>query len=394
MTTTKRHHERRRLALAWVAGWLALGILEVSQNLMQARAVGVKPDLRGAVGIPGIEMLFWALMTPAVLWIHARAPLRRGRLAASVAKHLVACVALSVLQSLISGPFIIALGLFKTWRWSYAHLLSGMVTGKLVQNVLTYAAIVAVAHGYRLWDRVRAHELDATRLEARLAEARLDVLRMQLQPHFLFNTLNAVSSLMRHDVAAADRVLTRLSDLLRLAMDHNDARDVSLRDEIEFLSGYLEIQKIRFGDRFRFVVTIDPAALDLRIPPLLLQPLVENAIRHGLKNRVKGGVVEVEARLDRGRLIVEVRDNGVGLAAAAESRATPWASATANGSEATAAFPGRPAGRGLANTRARLAYFYGPAHRFETSSPPAGGTVFRIEAPVQPADGSAAEAKA
>ena len=191
---------------------------------------------------------------------------------------------------------------------------------------------------------------------------------------------------MRHDVALADRVLTRLSDLLRLAMEQNDARDVPLRDEVAFLRAYLDIQSIRFGDRFRFAVTIAPAALELRIPPLLLQPLVENSIRHGLKNRVMGGVVEIDAWLESGRLIVEVRDNGVGV---------PDAGAVANGSVHPAAAlaraaVGAPAGRGLANTRARLAYFFGPGHRLDLSSPPAGGTVVRIEAPLPAAAGSGA----
>jgi LytS/YehU family sensor histidine kinase len=199
----------------------------------------------------------------------------------------------------------------------------------------------------------RSKQLRASKLEARLAEAQLDVLRMQLHPHFLFNTLNTVSALMHRDVQAADRILALLGDLLRDSFEKIADQEVSLKQELGFLEKYLEIEKTRFRDRLSVETDVDPETLDAEVPNLMLQPLVENAIRHGIARRREAGHIRLAAWRDGDRLELRVRDNGPGLCSEGEQT-------------------GR-SGVGLANTQARLRQLYGVAHRFELLAPESGG---------------------
>src|SRR5262249_32977164 len=155
--------------------------------------------------------------------------------------------------------------------------------------------------------------LKASQLEARLAQAQLQALKSQLHPHFFFNTLHAISSLMRKDIEAADRMLTRLSDLLRLTLENVGAQETTLRQELDFLEGYLEIEQTRCRDRLQVKIEIEPETLDARVPNLILQPLVENAVRHGVAPRAAPGRIEISARRVGGKLEMQVRDNGAGL---------------------------------------------------------------------------------
>ncbi|HEV2129507.1 MAG TPA: histidine kinase, partial [Longimicrobiaceae bacterium] len=200
--------------------------------------------------------------------------------------------------------------------------------------------------------------------EGQLTRAQLDVLKMQLHPHFLFNTLNAISALMHRDVPAADRMLARLGDLLRLSLEKAGTQEVTLRDELEFLEPYLEIEQTRFGDRLKVEWTIDSEALDAMVPHLILQPLVENSIRHGIAPRAAPGRIEISAQRSNGSLQLEVRDNGRGLNQGDQMRST---------------------GVGLSNTRARLAQLYDGSHSFEVGGAPEGGVVVAMEIPFRPA---------
>ena len=211
-------------------------------------------------------------------------------------------------------------------------------------------------------------ELEAAQLETQLARAQLDALRTQLHPHFLFNTLNTISVLMREDVATANRMLLRLSELLRLALKNAGTHEVSLRQEMEFLRSYLEIERTRFQHRLKVQTEIDPEALDALVPNLILQPLVENAIRHGVAPRPTQSTIEIRALRRNGRVELRVRDDGPGID---EMR-----------KEAAAG------GIGLSNTRARLDKLYGAAHSFQLSPADGGGTQVTITIPFHPADGS------
>jgi LytS/YehU family sensor histidine kinase len=222
-----------------------------------------------------------------------------------------------------------------------------------------------VRHAIEYYRRYQNRELKASQLEARLAQAQLEVLKMQLQPHFLFNTLHAISALMYRDVESADRMITRLSDFLRLAIESSGVQEVPLKREMEFLDKYLEIEQVRFGERLDVRRWIDAAALDLLVPNLVLQPLVENAVRHGIAPRAEGGRIEVIARVAAGLLTVEVLDDGPGPSGEISE------------------------GVGLSNTRARLEQLYGAAARLELGAGPHGGFLARLTIPALAEDGHA-----
>ncbi|MCA1557757.1 MAG: histidine kinase, partial [Acidobacteria bacterium] len=227
--------------------------------------------------------------------------------------------------------------------------------------LLIYWVILGIDHALRYYTKYRERELQASQLEARLAQAQLQVLKMQLHPHFLFNTLHAISTLMHRDVEAADRMIARLSDLLRLALDNEGVQEVTLKQELELLERYLEIEQTRFRDRLTVEMRIEPEVLDARVPNLILQPLVENAIQHGITPRRGQGRIEIGARRTNGTLDIYVRDDGRGLAGATDETVKE--------------------GVGLSNTRARLLQLYGGHARFELRCPPEGGTLASLAIP-------------
>jgi two-component system, LytTR family, sensor kinase len=294
----------------------------------------------------------WALFTAPVCAFAAwafriRHPWMR------VAAHLPVAVLMAVGCAGFEGGLKTVLGL---WRTPHT-VLSGVADGIGIWwtfNVLVYAMVAGLYYAWR-----------AARLETQLVQARLDALVGQLQPHFLFNTLHTISAFVLEDPKQANRMIARLSELLRQSFNRERGPLVTLEEELELLDHYVAIQEARFGERLRVTFRVDPGAASAVIPTLLLQPLVENAIRHGAVQT--GGVAEVEisATRDGGRLHLEVRDNGPGF--------------ESNG--------GNGAGRGLgiANTRERLNELYGPAHRFElkngAGASPARGAVATIDIP-------------
>ncbi len=219
-------------------------------------------------------------------------------------------------------------------------------------------ALVWVAGYYRQLGERERHTLE---LEARLSQANLQALKSQIQPHFLFNTLNAIASLVRRQPEAAENMIVTLSDFLRHNLDASREHEVTLRREIETLHLYLEIQQMRFGERLRVLHEIAPAAYEAIVPALLLQPLVENAVRHGIEPRASGGTITLRAQRDGRTLKLEVADDGVGF----------------KGECATAPREGI----GLSNTRARLSALYGDDHQFEISPNRDGGIAVRVEIP-------------
>ena len=213
--------------------------------------------------------------------------------------------------------------------------------------LMTYSAIIGLSYALDYRRESQARAIKEATLETRLVEARLKTLQAELHPHFLFNTLHAISTLVHTSPDAADRMISRLSDLLRLTFDGTGAPAVSLQEELEFLQKYLEIEQIRFQDRLSVLYDVDSETLDAEVPRLILQPLVENAIKHGVSPRSGRGLIQISSRLRDNALWIEVRDNGVGLDVHARSRLHT--------------------GVGLSNTRARLECLYGTAHRLEFS---------------------------
>jgi len=213
----------------------------------------------------------------------------------------------------------------------------------------------------------------ASRLEAQLAQSELETLKTRLHPHFFFNTLNTVSSLMQRDVDGASRVVSRLGELLRISLRHSERQETTLREELAFLGHYLAIQRIRFADRLTVAVDAPEATLDALVPSLLLQPLVENAIRYAIEPRSTPGQVEIVARIEGERLVIEVGDDGPGMQ---PSALAAFREGATNGAP-------NGFGIGLGNTRARLDQLYGGRHRFELMAAEPAGLRLRIELPLR-----------
>lgn len=241
-------------------------------------------------------------------------------------------------------------------------LVGGPVSVRARLHFPLYWVLVSVAHALLFHRRAQERERRALELAASLAEARLQALRMQLQPHFLFNTLHAISTLVHENPAAADDMIASLSDFLRLTLEHGDQPEQSLRDELAFIDSYLAIERVRFGDRLHVHRDIAPDTLDVGVPTLVLQPLVENAVRHGLEPRHAAGVLTLAARRQGPHLVLTVADNGVGLPAPHPARE----------------------GVGLSNTRARLRELYGPEATLALHAAEGGGTTVEVRLPARP----------
>lgn len=309
----------------------------------------------------------WALLAPVVLYLARRFPFERGTWLRSLPVHLVAVLVVTFLHVMLSQwvsaqvtsyPWVSPTGKTPVTWWMRVwrnYLMS------FDWEMMTYWAIIGF-HSAAVYHRqAQDRTVRTAQLETRLAEAQLQALQRQLHPHFLFNTLNAISALMHRDVEAADLMLARLSDLLRMALDQPGVQEVPLKDELDFLEKYLEIEQARFGERLAVRFDIDPETLDAQVPNLLLQPLVENSIRHAVAVRVEPGLIEVRARRAGDQLQLQVRDNGPGL---------PKGRLHAAGT-----------GVGLANTRSRLEHLYGASQRLQFAEPPEGGLAVIVTIP-------------
>jgi sensor histidine kinase YesM len=327
--------------------------------------------------------LLWAALSPLAFKITRRYRIERGRWSGSLAVHLCACVLLSFIHRaayLLIG-WMLNVVAYRTIP-TLPDLFNFLFFFNMPTALMSYGTILLVSHVLDYYRRYQREELKASRLKAELAEAQLQVaqaqlqaLKMQLHPHFLFNTLNSVSALLDEDVEAADEMLARLGDLLRLTLANSGAQEVTLQEELEFLRCYLEIERVRFQDRLAVSMEIDPLTLDALVPNLILQPIVENAIRHGIALRIAPGRIEICAARRGDRLQLRVRDNGPGIQSKAD------------------AITARE-GVGLSNTRARLRQLYGPDHAFELSDAAGGGLQLTIEIPFQVDAAAATEQKA
>jgi signal transduction histidine kinase len=323
-----------------------------------------------------LNLALWyvpAALTGPIFRVAARFRLDSDRWLRAITAHSVAALAFSVLHSAIMIGLRAALWpeLRKLPASEWATFAQSHYLRNLDWTLMTYAAVVGLSYAIGYYRESQARALTAARLETRLVEARLKTLEAELHPHFLFNTLHAISTLVHTDPEAADRMISRLSDLLRLTFDRSGAPGVSLKEELEFLQKYLEIEQIRFQDRLTVKFDIDPDALDAEVPRMILQPLVENAIKHGIGPKAGRGLVQVSARRRPGEIWIEVRDNGVGLSLSARARLTN--------------------GVGLSNTRARLQYLYGDGHRIDFAEGD-GGLAVRLLIPMQRGASATADA--
>jgi len=317
------------------------------------------------------------VMIPPVLWMIRRLPIRRRTWPlALLALLLAGVVAMVAKESVFLGLDRLAgeaLGAAysATARW-YAYEITPLppfwkqlelnVTGKAYGWVLEFLLVLGLGYAWTHYQLSRDRERQAVRLEASLSEARLQALKMQLQPHFLYNTLNSISELMHHDIDGADRMITRLSDMLRLVLEGGADPLVPLQKEIELLAAYLDIQKIRLQDKLRLTLEVDPAARTVLVPHMILQPLVENAIRHGIARRLDPGLLSVRVWCADGSLQVEILNDGPGQAAP----------------------PAGPMGIGLSNTRSRLEQLYPDRFVFRSAPEADGRWLTRLALPLSP----------
>ena len=318
--------------------WTLLGLSFASQFYISSAKAGLEVTWTQAVNYALADWYVFALLSIPVIQLARRFRFEGSNRMRSLAAHAVASVFFSfaymVLRALVG-------------QWQSQAAFNDVFKPLLVKtwhfNLLIYWVIVTVSHAFDYYRKYREREFRASELEKRLVQAKLQALQMQLNPHFLFNTLHSISSLMHKDVEAADRMIARLSDLLRAALEGAETQEVTLRQELELLQLYLSIEQIRFGNRLTVKMNIAPDTLEAQVPNLILQPLVENAIRHGIEPRARPGCIELLAHRQDGTLALVVSDDGGGL-----------------GENGTI-----KEGVGLSNTRARLRELYGATHRFE-----------------------------
>jgi signal transduction histidine kinase len=349
----------------WIFG--AATLLGLSSTLQAYRlsTLMLKPTDVAITDLLALNLAYWyvpAALTRPIFRLAHRLRLTEPHWSLAVGVHALAAVGYSIVHVAcmlgVRGMLWPAAG--KPVDYAWTSFVQRLYLNNFDWALMTYSTIVGVSYAVAYYREAQDRTLRAAQLETRLMETRLRTLEAELHPHFLFNTLHAISTLIHSKPDAADRMISRLSDLLRLTFDRSGAPRITLQEEVEFLQKYLDIEQTRFQDRLEVEYQIDPDTLDAEVPRLILQPLVENAIKHGLSPKPGRGLIRITAVRRDDRLALEVRDNGVGLSARARTRLHD--------------------GVGLSNTRDRLACLYGSAHRLDFSGE-AEGLAVQLEIP-------------
>jgi two-component system LytT family sensor kinase len=351
-----------------LAFWSLIGILTSANYLIEPRAHGPWQPLVpfAATMVTCANSFMWCAVTPAIIWVASRLPLERTRWPARlmlVVVGLVLAIAIDLATSFVRTHLFYPATPISPDMAAIARLRRLW----FVNDFIVFVAVLAAgfARNYFWRYQVRREEsvrlqAQAAQLQAQLADARLSALRMQLNPHFLFNTLHAVSALVERDPRGVRRMIARLSELLRTSLDEADEPEVPLQREFTFTERYLDVIQIRFQGHLQVDMYADENVRDALVPNLILQPLVENAIKHGISKLSDGGYVEVTAKREGERVIIRVRDNG------------PEVSLDA---------PPSPNSLGLRNTRARLAALYGPIQSLTLMHADGGGLIAEVSLP-------------
>jgi two-component sensor histidine kinase len=344
---------------AFVALWSVVGLVFATEEYIAAHAFGGSVTWRRTVVYALPAWYLWAAITPLILHLARRYPIRRGGAAYALVMHLTASALLSLAHTAATIAVLKWLEPALLNGASYQQALRHRIQFASQLDIVTYWVVIGIAHAVAFYRRQTERELHSARLSASLAEARLQVLRMELNPHFLFNTLNAISGFVYTDPRAADRMIARLGELLRLSLATRN--QVTLAEELRLLQCYIDIERVRFGDRLRVTTDADDESLSAIVPSLILQPLVENAILHGLQPAGEQGCVNISARVDGDTLDIAVEDDGAGMHAAPDTA--------------------KARGLGLSNTRARLQATYDTYATLDIQPRSPSGTSVRMRFP-------------
>lgn len=348
-----------RRKAAWfamvIAIWLVVSFIMSVQMYVSSRVTGTPQPWHQAFVTTLPWYLSWAFLTPLVVWLAVRFDFNSRAAGRFAAVHLPAGIAVAICHALIYVAMAGVINRHNPHFPALGDLIAIKLSGSLHVNLMIYFLIIGLVIAGRAYARLRDREVASARLEAQLAEAETAVLRAQLQPHFLFNTLNAISALVPEDPTRANRLIARLGDLLRLSIDDR-GQICTLAEELDFTEAYLAIEQERLGDRLSIVRRIDPETLTAQVPALLLQPLAENAVRHGLAARVRGGTLTLSAERTADGIRLTIVDDGRG--------ATEFTD-----------------GVGLGNTKRRLHQLYGDRQSLTIITAPDAGFQVVIEVP-------------
>jgi two-component system LytT family sensor kinase len=367
----------KRTLLIWALSfgvWTFIALIaSVSAHQFQGTA-NAPVSLIKTLAIEFSQILTYAPLTPLVFAFALRFPVQPGNWARRFLVHLAGGLLFTAAHVILRGMTPYAFWNSQVRDWAPAvgvwqgqfqiqwRALETMFFNSFVDDIVAvYVPIVLIAFAVSYHQRFRERDLRTSQLEAQLAKAHLHALKSQLQPHFLFNTLHSISALMLTDAMAADRMMSRLSDLLRMSLESDRAQITTLSRELEFVNGYLEIEKVRFEDRLTVVLDIAPETLDAQVPHLLLQPLVENAVRHGVARLPSGGEIRITTSHNDCSLYLRIRDNGPGLIDAAEVQSKD--------------------GLGLGATRERLRTLYGNDQEIDVRNAVDGGVEVHVRIP-------------
>ena len=373
--TPSRFTNSRGLRWALVLGiWVLLGFIYAGPIYLEVQAEKMNHSAWRIFAWGVLSWCAWAPLTPAMVWLARRYSLVGPKWKRNVLLHVPAFLIISAIHSAVATVITLSINPFESMGTSptafWPRFLSRL-QGSFGSDLLVYGGVIGVCYAIDYYRKYREREFQASQLEAQLAQAQLDTLRMQLHPHFLFNTLNGIVGLVRdnkNDIAV--NMLVGLSDLLRHALEHSDQQEVELQEELNFINLYLSIQQMRFSDRLQVKMEIGEDTKHALVPNLVLQPLAENALRHGLAKSVSSSVIGIQAQAENGNLKLTVFDNGVGLPSNWQLKSS--------------------AGIGLANTAARLAQLYNTNHRFDIRNRNEGGVevimVIPLRTGVEPED--------
>jgi signal transduction histidine kinase len=367
MTIGGKYGVRRYWAM--FLAWSVMGLFMFSQGLAQKILSHDPHPWWQHLTSWMVGVWLWFALTPALLWLGRRFPLDRRPYWRSIAVHLPISIVFSFADLALEAMILRRLRVFPDIMSSYPATLLFLLVIGFHQGVLTYWSVLGVQYAYGWYRRYEERRQEALRLqlhssqlESQLVQAHLSALKMQLHPHFLFNTLNTIMVLVRQQKGReAEEMLARLSDLLRCVLEDVQAQEVPLTRELQYLQLYLSIEQVRFQDRLRVDVAADPEVLDAALPHMALQPIVENAIRHGIGRRSTAGSISITARRVDETVQIKIQDDGPGLALASSN--------------------GGNRGIGLANTRARLRELYGDAAGLTVQNAEQGGVVATMVLP-------------